>query len=56
MRRENPLQTGICSPFQHTGGAIVADIVIAICQIAGPAAVIAIGITLLGIAVGKIRA
>lgn len=34
----------------------MAEIVIAICQIAGPAAVIAIGLTLLGIAMGKIRA
>lgn len=34
----------------------MADIVITICQIAGPLAVIAIGATLLGIALGKIRA
>lgn len=34
----------------------MADIVITICQIAGPAAVIAIGVILLGIALGKIRA
>jgi hypothetical protein len=35
---------------------IVAEVVITICQFAGPAAVIAIGITLLGIALGKIEA
>ena len=34
----------------------MAEIVIAICQIAGPVAVVAIGATLLGIALGKIRA
>ena len=35
---------------------LMADIVITICQIAGPAAVLAIGATLLGLAMGKIRA
>jgi len=34
----------------------MAEIVIAVCQFLGPAAVLAIGITLLGIALGKIRA
>lgn len=34
----------------------MAEIVIAVCQILGPAAVLAIGVTLLGIALGKIRA
>lgn len=34
----------------------MAEIVIMICQIAGPAAVLCIGATLLGIATGKIRA
>ncbi len=33
----------------------MAEIVISICQFAGPAAVLAIGLTLLGIAMGKIR-
>ena len=37
-------------------GETLADIVITICQIAGPASVIAIGLILLGIATGKIRA
>lgn len=34
----------------------MAEIVIIVCQILGPAAVLAIGATLLGIALGKIRA
>lgn len=42
--------------FRYAGETAVADIVITICQIAGPAAVLAIGLILLGIAVGKIRA
>lgn len=34
----------------------MAEIVILACQIAGPAAALAIGLTLLGIAIGKIDA
>lgn len=41
---------------RYEGEADMVDIVITICQIAGPAAVLAIGLILLGIAVGKIRA
>jgi len=39
----------------HARVNTMAEIVITICQFAGPAAVIAIGLTLLGIAMGKIR-
>jgi len=39
----------------HARVNIMAEIVITICQFAGPAAVLAIGLTLLGIAMGKIR-
>jgi hypothetical protein len=31
------------------------ELVVAVCEIAGPAAVIGIGLTLLGIAMGKIK-
>ena len=38
------------------GNTIVVDIVIAVCEFLGPAAVVLIALTLLGITLGKIRA